>query len=108
MVAAAVFFVALQIAFLGLGGLLGLDRRPVLAGVLFGIRTVKPQLGLLLPIIRLLERRWVTIASTVMTIAVLFVVTAMLFGREVWISEVRALPYWLPANLLAANLGVYS
>jgi hypothetical protein len=75
-----------------------------IAGVLFGILTVKPQLGLLLPIIRLLERRWATIASTVMTIAFLFVVTAMLFGWDVWISEVRALPYWLPANLLAVNL----
>ena len=63
-----------------IGGLLSLDRRPVLAGVLFGILTLKPQLGLLLPMILLLERRWVTIASTVMTAAVLFVVTAMLFG----------------------------
>ena len=46
-----------------IGGLLCLDRRPVLAGVLFGILTIKPQLGLLLPVILLLERRWVTIAS---------------------------------------------
>ena len=37
-----------------IGGLLCLDRRPVLAGVLFGILTVKPQLGLLLPVILLL------------------------------------------------------
>ena len=27
-----------------------LDRRPVLAGVLFGLLTIKPQLGLLLPV----------------------------------------------------------
>ena len=45
-----------------IGGLLNLDRRPVLAGVLFGILTIKPQLGLLLPVMLLLERRWLTIA----------------------------------------------
>jgi hypothetical protein len=67
-----------------IGGLLSLDRRPVLAGILFGILTVKPQLGLLLPVILLLERRWVTIASAVATAAALVVATAMLFGWNVW------------------------
>ena len=38
----------LAAALLG-GGLLALRPRPVLAGVLFGLLTVKPQLGLLLP-----------------------------------------------------------
>jgi hypothetical protein len=69
-----------------IGGLLNRERRPVLAGVLFGILTVKPQLGLLLPIILLLERRWVTIAAALLTTAVLVVATAMLFGSNVWIE----------------------
>jgi alpha-1,2-mannosyltransferase len=69
-----------------IGGLLCLERRPVLAGVLFGILTVKPQLGLLLPVILLLERRWLTIASAVATVAVLVTATAMLFGWDVWIE----------------------
>jgi len=69
-----------------IGGLLCLERRPVLAGVLFGILTVKPQLGLLLPVILLLERRWLTIASTAATVAVLVTATAMLFGWDVWIE----------------------
>ena len=84
-----------------IGGLLSLDRRPVLAGVLFGILTLKPQLGLLLPIILLLERRWVTIASTVMTAAVLFVATAMLFGLDVWIQywhKIVPQQMWLTEN----------
>ena len=69
-----------------IGGLLSLDRRPILAGVLFGLLTVKPQMGLLLPAILLLERRWVTIASAVATVAVLVTATAMLFGWNVWIE----------------------
>ena len=67
-----------------IGGLLCLDRRPVLAGVLFGILTIKPQMGMLLPVVLLLERRWVTIASAVATTAVLVVATAMLFGWNIW------------------------
>jgi hypothetical protein len=58
----------------------------VLAGVLFGILTVKPQLGRLLPAILLLDRRWLTIASAVVTTAVLVALTSMLFGWQVWIE----------------------
>jgi alpha-1,2-mannosyltransferase len=69
-----------------IGGLLNLDRRPILAGVLFGILTVKPQLGLLLPMVLLLERRWLTIASAVVTTGILVALTSMLFGWHIWIE----------------------
>jgi hypothetical protein len=84
-----------------IGGLLALDRRPVLAGVLFGILTIKPQLGLLLPIILLLERRWVTIASAAATVALLFVATALLFGLDVWLDywhKIVPQQMWLTEN----------
>ncbi len=69
-----------------IGGMLNRERRPVLAGILFGILTIKPQLGLLLPVVLLLERRWVTIAAAVATVAALVALTAMLFGWSVWIE----------------------
>lgn len=69
-----------------IGGLLCLDRRPVLAGVLFGILTVKPQLGLLLPAMLLLERRWLTIATALVTTVCLIAATALLFGPDVWLA----------------------
>jgi alpha-1,2-mannosyltransferase len=69
-----------------IGGLLSLDRRPILAGVLFGILTVKPQLGLLLPVVLILERRWLTIASAAVTTGILVAVTGMLFGWHIWID----------------------
>jgi alpha-1,2-mannosyltransferase len=84
-----------------IGGLLCLDRRPVLAGVLFGILTVKPQIGLLLPVLLLLERRWVTIASAVITTAVLIAATTALFGADVWIEFWRKVipqQQWLTAH----------
>jgi alpha-1,2-mannosyltransferase len=69
-----------------IGGLLNRERRPALAGLLFGILTIKPQLGLLVPVVLLLERRWLTIATATVTAAVLVVLTAMLFGWSVWIG----------------------
>jgi alpha-1,2-mannosyltransferase len=84
-----------------IGGLLSLDRRPVLAGVLFGILSIKPQLGLLLPVILLLERRWVTIGAAVATVAVLVAATAMLFGWNIWIEywqKVVPQQEWLTAH----------
>jgi hypothetical protein len=84
-----------------IGGLMCLERRPVLAGVLFGILTVKPQLGLLLPVVLLLERRWLTIASALATTAFLVVVTAMLFGWSAWTEfwqKVVPQQEWLTAH----------
>jgi len=84
-----------------IGGLMCLERRPVLAGVLFGILTAKPQIGILLPIILLLERRWVTIASAAATTAVLIAATALLFGWDVWIefwNKVVPQQQWLTSH----------
>lgn len=94
-----------------IGGMLCLDRRPVLAGVLFGLLTIKPQMGLLLPVVLVLERRWLTIASALLTATVLVVATAMLFGWSVWIEYLqKVLPQqaWLTehgGDLLFALVG---
>jgi hypothetical protein len=93
------------------GGLANLDRRPVLSGVLFGILTVKPQLGLLLPVMLLLERRWVTIAAAVATAAALVLATAMLFGWDVWVEfwhKVVPQQQWLTVNGKGLLLAVVS
>jgi alpha-1,2-mannosyltransferase len=84
-----------------IGGWLALDRRPILAGILFGILTIKPQLGFLLPVVLLFERRWVTIAAAVVTTAVLVAATTVLFGADIWVQYVqKVLPQqqWLTEN----------
>ena len=73
------FFAALLI-----GGLINLDRRPLLAGMLFGILTIKPQLGLLLPVMLVLTGRWRVIAAAAATTLVLFGATCWLYGIDVW------------------------
>lgn len=69
-----------------IAGLANLDRRPALSGVLFGLLTIKPQLGIFIPVLLLLTGRWRTIAAAVMTVAVLALATALVFGPNVWIA----------------------
>lgn len=68
-----------------LGGFLTLlDRRPVIAGVLLGLLSYKPQFGLLIPLVLLVTGRWTTILSATATVAVLIGGSTLLFGMSVW------------------------
>jgi len=81
------------IAALLIGGLINLDRRPVLAGILFGILSIKPQIGLLLPLLLVLAGRWRVIMSAALTIVLLVVMVACLYGPEIWSAYVaKVLP----------------
>lgn len=66
------------------GGLCLLPKRPVLAGILFGLLTYKPQLGLLIPLALLAAGQWRAIVSAGATLAVLAAGSALLLGPEVW------------------------
>jgi hypothetical protein len=89
-----------------IGGLTLLDRRPVLAGVLFGILTVKPQLGALLPLMLVLTGRWRVIAAAAATVAVLAAVTALAFGPGVW-SAYREVAMAHQAHVFLRGTGVF-
>ena len=67
-----------------IGGLTSLDKRPHLAGVLFGCLSIKPQLGLLLPLMLLVSGRWRVIASAAVTAAGLIAATSFLYGPGIW------------------------
>lgn len=71
-------------ASLGLGALALRERRPVLAGILLGFLTVKPQLGLLFPFLLVAERRWSMIASAALTTVALVAASVAVFGVEAW------------------------
>ena len=66
-----------------------LDRRPVAAGVLIGLLTMKPQLGLLFPVMLIAAGRWRVFASAAVTALVLATLTAALFGPQVWIDFIK-------------------
>jgi len=59
-------------------------RRPALAGLCFGALTLKPQLGLLLPLVLALTRQWRTILWAAATALLLAALSAACFGLEPW------------------------
>lgn len=67
-----------------LGGLTLMRNRPALAGVLFGLLLFKPQIGLLLPIAVLAERRWTTLWAAAATGVGLCLLSVLVYGVEAW------------------------
>jgi len=73
----------LTAALLG-GGLVSLDRRPLIAGILFGLMAYKPQFGLMIPIALAAGGYWRSFAAAAATAALLTLVTTLVFGVQVW------------------------
>ena len=64
--------------------LLWLDRRPIVAGILFGLLAYKPQYGLLIPLVLAATGRWRTIFAAAATVALLILAVTLAFGIETW------------------------
>ena len=73
----------LTAALLG-GGLIILDRRPLAAGILFGLMAYKPQFGLMIPIALAAGGYWRTFAAAAATAVLLTLLTTLVFGVQVW------------------------
>jgi hypothetical protein len=74
----------LLLAALFVGALRALPTRPVLAGVLMGLLTIKPQLGLLLPVVLLTMGAWRSLAAAVATALGLAALSVAAFALEPW------------------------
>ena len=69
-----------------LAGLSLCDRRPIIAGVLIGLLTVKPQLGLLLPFALIGFGAWRTMAAAAATAIALALLAFALYGAAPFIG----------------------
>src|SRR5439155_11071977 len=105
------------------GGLMLLERRPLLAGVCFGMLAYKPQLALLLPIALAVTGRWRAFAAAAATTGILAVACLILVGPDSWtgflvkmdvqqkLMEVRDILWhrtqtvFLAARMLGASVG---
>jgi hypothetical protein len=67
-----------------IGALLLMPRRPIAAGVLMGLLSIKPHLGILLPVCAIACRSWRTLLSAASTAALLVLATGMIFGWDSW------------------------
>jgi glycosyl transferase family 87 len=69
---------------------LSVDRRPVVAGVLFGALCYKPQFGLLLPLVLAAAGYWRCFAAAAITAAAIVLASVALFGAGAWHAWVAA------------------
>ncbi|MEN0001142.1 MAG: glycosyltransferase family 87 protein [Pseudomonadota bacterium] len=79
-----------QNAFLTAGlfafGLYLLPTRPVIAGIMFGLLTFKPQLGVLIPVALLAAWQWKSFVSAGVTTLLLVLFSGMVLGIDVWLA----------------------
>ena len=66
------------------GGLLAMDSRPALAGVLFGAMAFKPHLALVIPFALIFARRWTTLIVAAATAAAFSAASLAAFGAPTW------------------------
>ena len=74
------------------GGLMLLDRKPFLAGLLIGCLIYKPQFALIIPVLLLADRNWRAIAGACLSAGLLIAVTLLIWGFPVWQAFIDSLP----------------
>ena len=89
------------------GALVMLDRRPLLAGVLFGLLTYKPQFGLMVPLVLAVSGRWRCFAAAAATVALLALATTAAFGPQIWHAFLDSTRFTRLIALEQGNTGWY-
>ena len=87
------------------GGLLLLERRPILAGLLLGVLSYKPQFGILIPIVLAATGHWRAFASATVTILGLAAVTDFVFGWDTWRAFLVSMPITSHRLLVEGSIG---
>jgi hypothetical protein len=96
----------LAAALLG-GGLFLLERRPYLAGALFGLLAFKPQLGLMIPVALLAGGYWRAILGATAAVLVMTLASWFAFGTETFLAFFDSLAYSRINGLEYSNTGFF-
>lgn len=89
------------------GALTLLDTRPLLAGLLIGILTIKPQLGLLLPLALACGRYWRVLGWAALASVTFFALSVALLGTDTLQAFVERMPVvagWLATGNLPLRM----
>lgn len=88
-----------QTGFLSAGlialGMSLLNRRPLWAGVLIGLASVKPNLGVLIPFALLAGAHWRAFGAAALTVIATIVVSLFAFGDEPWFAFIGTMGFHL-------------
>ncbi len=87
------------------GGLLLLERRPWVAGALFGLLCYKPQFGILLPLAFVAARQWRAAIGAALVVAAFAGLSATLFGVETWRAFLDGIPLATRSMLVQGDVG---
>jgi hypothetical protein len=74
------------------GALMTLERKPVLAGILIGLMSIKPHFGVLLPLALMCGRHWRAFAAAAITTIAFAALSVLFLGIEPWIAFWNNLP----------------
>jgi hypothetical protein len=88
------------------GGTVLMGRRPVVAGALLGLLTLKPHLALLVPLALIAGRQWRALAGAIAAALALAATAALVFGPEIWLVYARVLDV-APATLSGGGVDFY-
>jgi hypothetical protein len=66
-----------------------MDRRPLVAGFLIGLLSIKPQLGLLFPFFLIASQRWRVFFAAALTTIALVAFTTAIFGHQAWLDFIQ-------------------
>jgi alpha-1,2-mannosyltransferase len=94
----------LTTALLG-AGLILLRKKPIRAGVMFGLLTFKPQLGLLVPLVLIATRRWRAFAAAASTAITFAAISLLMFGIKTWAAFLRSVPVLVHQLLENGEIG---
>jgi hypothetical protein len=61
-----------------------LDRRPLIAGLLIALCTIKPQMGFLLPVLLIASRRWRVLAAATFATLLLVLASGFIWSFDIW------------------------
>ena len=87
------------------GGLLALERRPFVAGLLLGCLVYKPQFALVLPLLLLVTGNWRAIAGAAISSLGLIALTYGIWGWPVWQAFIDSLPLTRRVVIEAGSTG---
>ena len=74
-----------------IGGMLWVPTRPFLAGLVLGLLTVKPQLGVLVPVALLAAGAWRAIGGAIAGAAALVLISMAVHGGGIWLDWIDSL-----------------
>lgn len=87
------------------GALVLLDRRPLVAGILFGLLSYKPQFGVMIPLVLIATGRWRVFGAASVTVLALALANTLAFGPDIWRAFLDSLPLTREIVLEAGDTG---